>query len=240
MYFITIGFSLSTAVGAFTRKTWSGAPLREDRAPSGFLPPPPIPKTFPVFSLPLCYNPTMNRREREITCCFTGHRPEKLPWGRDETDPRCRALKAALAEVLEAVYLDGWRHFIGGMADGADLYFAEAAAALRRQHPDLTLEGAIPCQGQERRWSAASRARYARAAESCDLLTVLRPEYVPGCMMERNRYMVDRSSLLIAVGGDAPGGTRRTLEYAADRGLKIIQLPLLGLPEPRETSEASP
>ena len=39
---------------------------------------------------------------RPVTCCFTGHRPEKLPWGDDEADPRCRALKRKLADAVEA------------------------------------------------------------------------------------------------------------------------------------------
>ena len=31
--------------------------------------------------------------EREHTCCFTGHREYKLPWGSDENDPRCHKLQ---------------------------------------------------------------------------------------------------------------------------------------------------
>ena len=31
-------------------------------------------------------------------CAFTGHRPSKLPWRYDETDSRCVALRAMLAE----------------------------------------------------------------------------------------------------------------------------------------------
>ena len=38
---------------------------------------------------------------RERTCCFTGHRPEKLPWGWDEGDPRCRRLKEKLRDAVE-------------------------------------------------------------------------------------------------------------------------------------------
>ena len=30
--------------------------------------------------------------DKEKTCCFTGHRPDKLPWGEKESDPRCRRL----------------------------------------------------------------------------------------------------------------------------------------------------
>ena len=56
---------------------------------------------------------------RETTCCFTGHRPEKLPWREDEGDPRCLELKARLAGAVEAAYEKGMRHFLCGMARGA-------------------------------------------------------------------------------------------------------------------------
>ena len=36
--------------------------------------------------------------KREQSCCFTGHRPDKLPWGENESDPRCLALKRRLEE----------------------------------------------------------------------------------------------------------------------------------------------
>ena len=82
--------------------------------------------------------------ERTQTCCFTGHRPDKLPWGTREDDPRCLALKARLAGALARAYGAGFRHFVCGMARGCDLYFAEAVLALREEHPGVTLEGARP------------------------------------------------------------------------------------------------
>ena len=39
--------------------------------------------------------------EQAETCCFTGHRPDKLPWGVREDDPRCTDLKARLAAALD-------------------------------------------------------------------------------------------------------------------------------------------
>ena len=64
--------------------------------------------------------------DREKTCCFTGHRPDKLPWGENERDPRCVRLKQSIAQAVEDAYTAGIRHFITGMARGCDLYCAEA------------------------------------------------------------------------------------------------------------------
>ena len=55
---------------------------------------------------------------RQESCCFTGHRPGKLPWGMDEQDRRCLALKARIADAVEAAYQEGYRHFLCGMALG--------------------------------------------------------------------------------------------------------------------------
>ena len=94
------------------------------------------------------------------TCCFTGHRPSKLPWGTREEDPRCVALKGRIAAALEEEYAAGVRHFISGMARGADLYFAEAVLALKERRPDVLLECARPCESQADRWPEEERARY--------------------------------------------------------------------------------
>lgn len=162
--------------------------------------------------------------EKKITCCFTGHRPEKLPWGYDESGPACAALKRRLAQALEELYARGFRHFIGGMAQGCDLYFAEAALALRAARPDVVLEAAVPCPTQSRSWPQEDQARYRSILERCDLETVVQQHYTQGCMLRRDRYMVDRSALLLAVYNGSGGGTRYTINYALDQGLEIIRL----------------
>ena len=48
-------------------------------------------------------------------------------------------------------------------------------------------------------------------------------------MQERNRYMVDRSSLLLAVYDDRAGGTFSTVKYAEKKNLTIVVLPARGL-----------
>ena len=160
---------------------------------------------------------------REITCCFTGHRPEKLPWGTQEEDSRCAALKRWLDRVVLEAYQDGYRHFLSGMARGSDLYFCEAVLSLRRLYPDVRLEAAVPCRTQADNWPAEERERYRGLLGQCDLTTLIQEHYTAGCMMRRNRYMVERSSRMIAVYDGLPGGTRSTLAYALRQGLTLIQ-----------------
>lgn len=165
-----------------------------------------------------------NKYLREETCCFTGHRSSKLPWGSNERDWRCKDLKDRIASTIECVYSEGVRHFICGMAIGCDMYFAEAVISLRLCKPDITLEAAIPCEGQDLRWSRQLSERYDRLLAECDIRTLVSRAYTPDCMMRRNRYMVDSSGLIIAVFDGAPGGTLNTLRYAFRAGLKIIKL----------------
>lgn len=166
--------------------------------------------------------------DKEHTCCFTGHRPDRLPWGADEEDPRCLALKDRLADALEEEYRAGTRHFICGMARGADLYFAEAVLALRERLPGVTLECARPCSSQAHSWPRDEQARYQSILDLCDFETLVQHHYDRGCMARRNRYMVDHAARLIGVYDGVPkGGTAQTVLYALRKGLHLNLLPVL-------------
>ena len=162
----------------------------------------------------------------ERTCCFTGHRPGKLPWGWDEDGPRCQDLKGSIARELDGLYRRGYRHFLSGMAQGCDLYFAEAVLALRQARPDVTLEGAVPFPGQADRWPPQDRLRWRAVLDACDVETVVQQRYDRFCMLRRDRYLVDRSGCILAVFDGSPGGTRYTLNYAMNRQLEVLLLDL--------------
>ena len=112
------------------------------------------------------------------------------------------------------------------MANGCDLYFLEAVLRLRRTHPDVTVEAAIPYEGQADHWREPLRRRYVQLLGQCDYQTLVQSAYTSGCMMRRNRYMVDHARILIAAYTGAAGGTQRTLLYALRRGLEIIEIPI--------------
>ena len=162
---------------------------------------------------------------QDVTCCFTGHRPHRLPWHEDEWDVRCQNFIVELDRQVELAYRRGYRHFISGMAQGGDLLFAEAVLRLKERHDGILLEAAIPYAGQADKWKAPQRDRYQRILAQCDIETLVQQEYTPGCMLRRNNYMVERSSLLIALfDGQPTGGTCQTLLYAIRSGIDVVQL----------------
>ena len=154
---------------------------------------------------------------RQESCCFTGHRPAKLPWGYNERDPRCVRLKERIADAVLLAYQEGYRHFLCGMAQGCDLYFCEAVLALRERYPEVTVEAAIPCPTQADAWPEAERDRYRELVARCDMETMVSDTYSSTCMQRRDRYMVDHAMLLIAAFDGTAGGTRYTVEYALRR-----------------------
>lgn len=158
-----------------------------------------------------------------LTCAFSGHRPEKLAWGEDETDPRCMALKILMERELRQLCQEGCLRYLCGMARGTDLYYLEALCALREEFP-LTVEAVVPCPSQSEAWTKEQQLRYLRGLSMCDKTTVLEECYSEGCMLRRNRYMVEHADILLTVFDGSPGGTAATVRYAKARGLRIISL----------------
>ena len=75
------------------------------------------------------------------TCAFTGHRPQSLPFGFDESDKRCTSLKSVMRDQIVAlIENEGVTHFITGMALGIDMYAAEIVLDLKSKYPHITLE----------------------------------------------------------------------------------------------------
>ena len=164
---------------------------------------------------------------RQETCAFTGHRPGKLPWRDTEHDVRCAALRRRSADALRTAYDEGFRHFLCGMAQGCDLYFCEEVQSLKRIRDGVTLEAALPYTGHADRWRTGKRIQYAELLRGCDDAVAVSPSYTPNCMLQRDRYLVDHASLLLAAYDGTPGGTRYTIEYALKRGVEVRYLPIV-------------
>lgn len=159
----------------------------------------------------------------QTTACFTGHRNQKLPWGFNEKDSRCIAMKTALHEEIEKTIQKGYRTFLCGMAIGFDIICAETVLEIKKSYSAIKLIGTIPCRDQDCKWNEKDRKRYRKILKRLDGIRCIYEQYVGAeCMLERNRYMVKNSSLLIALYNGKVGGTRSTIEYAKKQGLEIV------------------
>ena len=161
-----------------------------------------------------------------IKCAFTGHRPQKLSFGFNESDQRCKDLQATLfLKILHLMLDQEVNYFISGMALGVDMYAAEIVMLMKKFRTSLRLGAAIPCEGQSKRWPAPQRMRYDYIRMNCDVETVLQERYTPSCMFQRNCYMVDNADIILAVwNGDLgmDSGTWQTVSYALELGKPII------------------
>ena len=108
------------------------------------------------------------------------------------------------------------------MARGCDLYFAEAVLELRDAGAGVKLIAMLPCPSQAARWDARTLERYRQILARCDEVRVLEAAYSPGCMLRRNRAMVDAADVLLTVFDGSEGGTAATIRYAKRRGTEIV------------------
>ncbi len=154
--------------------------------------------------------------QRQITVCFTGHR--------QLADQEAAAVSAKLERLLPRLYQQGYRRFLCGGALGFDTLAAEAVMRLQATYPDAMLVMAIPCATQAMRWSEADTRRYERILYAADETNVLSPAYYNGCMMVRNRFMVDRSALCVCYLNKMKGGTMSTVAYAVQEKLSVLNL----------------
>ncbi len=158
------------------------------------------------------------------TCCFSGHRPQKLPFGWNERHKDCVKLKKRLAAEIEKMRKKGVTTFITGMAQGVDLWCAEIVLEQKRLSPKdaIRLIAFIPYEGQADHWTNDIRERYFNVLAQADETKILYKRYNRNCMFKRNRAMVDASSHLIAVFGGERGGTKHIVNCARQKGLDIV------------------
>lgn len=155
-------------------------------------------------------------KERENTCCFTGHRilsAKVIP-----------QLKEELEQTVSALIAQGVTQFVTGGALGFDTLAAEEVLRQRKTYPDICLHLMLPCKGQEKKWRLGDRLRYQKITCQADEVTCLAEEYYDGCMLKRNREMINASAYCVAYCTKTKGGAVYTANRAEQAGLHMIYL----------------
>ncbi len=163
-----------------------------------------------------------------MVCCVTGHRPKGFPFPYGNDGPMFHVYKKALLCEIRKIVLMGYTKFISGMADGADLDFAEYILYLKNHEEfDINLEAALPYPVKPTKRPTDYSDRRDDILLDCDTVYAVSPAYHKGCMQKRNRYMVDKADIVLAVwNGEQKGGTWDTIKYARSQNKQIHYLML--------------
>lgn len=154
--------------------------------------------------------------DKEHTACFTGHRIIEM---------LVRELEEKTFEAISKAVSLGYTHFIYGGALGFDMISAEQVIFHRCIDKDITLEIALPCKDHFAKWSYKQKCRLNAILEVADKIKyVTETEYIKDCMQLRNKYMVLKSSLVIAYFTGKPSGTKNTIDFAERQLVEIIIL----------------
>ena len=162
-------------------------------------------------------------------CALTGHRPKSFPWNYRDND--CKQHKEYLNSleriVTELIEQEGFNYFISGGAIGADQDFAEIVIKLKKHHPNICLEIAVPCPNQDLKWNESDKRRYERIIKNADIVNIISSTYNPHCMQVRNEYMTAKCDLMIVLRhGQRYGRTYNTFMYLKrlNKPFKLISL----------------
>ena len=154
---------------------------------------------------------------KENICCFTGHR--NIPAEDGEN------VKTKLKEQILALLEEGNRTFLVGGAMGFDMLAAEALVDLReKEGKEFRLVSVLPFPDWREGWPAEEYAREEAILKNCDEFSFSGEKCDRKLYLDRDRKMVDASSVCVAWCSRRSGGTAYTVRYALKQGVQVVNL----------------
>lgn len=160
------------------------------------------------------------------SCCFTGHRPDKL-YGYDLSNEKYKLLanklELVIVNLIEKHNVD---IFISGGALGFDTLAFSVVNRVKKRYPHIKNELAVPFENQDIKWQYQSKKTYEKIKALSDVITYVDEldeykavenvgDYHPAKMQKRNQFMVDTSDFVVACwDGVKKGGTYNCVSYA--------------------------
>ncbi len=158
--------------------------------------------------------------------CFTGNRIQRLPFIFNETNNESILIKQKLEEEIKKSISNGYNHFIATMQLGVDMWAAEIVVRIKKFYPEVILEASLSYENQASFWTENQRERYFNILSECDYIGYASTHYTSSCSRLASKYMIDKSSLLIAVYDGNDTETMSVIDYSKTKGLNLIKISL--------------
>ena len=147
----------------------------------------------------------------KTTCCFTGHRILKKDFNEEKVE-----------EIIKNLIEKGYKTFLVGMAIGFDTFCLKTLLKYRNYNIDII--ACIPCEEQYKYFNKNQKEEYLNLLTKVDKKVYISKNYTKTCMRERNFFMVDNSSVVVAYYYNHLGGTHLTVSYAERYNKDIIYI----------------
>ena len=133
------------------------------------------------------------------TCAIIGCSPLSFPWGVDEEDEGCAALKLILMNRISKLRGEGCTRFAVSMDCGVGLYAAEIIRGLKESDGELEIVCYVPYEEQATKWTPELRDRYFNALAMCKEVVNVAYEKTVGCEFKAHLEAMKEAETVIAV-----------------------------------------
>ena len=133
------------------------------------------------------------------TCAIIGCSPMCFPWGFDEEDEGCAALKLILINQISRLRGEGCTRFAISMDCGVGLYAAEILHGLKESDEELKTICYVPYEEQATKWTPELRDRYFNALAACAEVVNVGFEKTVGCEFKAYLETINEAGTVIAV-----------------------------------------
>ena len=133
------------------------------------------------------------------TCAIIGCSPMCFPWGFDEEDEGCAALKLILINQISKLRGEGCTRFAVSMDCGVGLYAAEILQGLKESDGNLEIVSYVPYEEQATKWTPELRDRYFNALAACTEVVNVAYEKTVGCKFKAYLEAINEADTVIVV-----------------------------------------
>ena len=161
---------------------------------------------------------------REKCCAILGSPPATFPWGYDEEDPACVALRLLLLNRITLLRTQGVTGFCAVLDAGMGLYAAESIAQLRGTDGALRLICVVPWEGQATKWTPELRDRFFNVQAGCAEVLTVSPVWTADCEISAMLNAIDLAETVLAVSGEGDALLPVALRYAEKLNRRILRL----------------
>ena len=133
------------------------------------------------------------------TCAIIGCSPMCFPWGFDEEDECCAALKLILINQITRLRSEGCTRFAVSVDCSVGLYAAEILHRLKESDDALETICYVPYEEQATKWTPELRDRYFNALAVCTEVVNVAFKKTVGCEFKAHLEAMKEADTLIAV-----------------------------------------